>query len=516
MFTLTYIGHAGWVCTNKGFKCAFDPWISEAGAFLDQWYPFPDNSNVDIQEVFSDLDFLYISHAHEDHLSENTLKYADRETRVLIPDFKDKTLANKLKSLGFKNIDVVPAGELITIKGIDIKLIKDEAFIYNDSAILLSDGSQKVLNLNDCHADFSTLKQNVGDVDLLLLQASSANYWPCAYEYEEGVKRKLGKKKRENTSFRAQKYAEILNARMTIPNAGPPVIRGETFKEWNFNRREEWNPFCLADDSCRFLASQGINSQFLLPLDKVQVAEEITFDLNEEFRREVYEDVDGYTEKYLRKIESNPHPSSTVSEQEMSEAVSKFLKQVAVLSKVSKFYIKKIDFPILFDFKHLGKWIVDFSTPAVVHEYTDQEHCYYFEMDPASVALTFRESSVDFEHYLLGCDFKCSRDPDTYNEFLFTTLKNFDSRRFKMSESLYADMNNVLDELFIMNHDGKEYEVQKYCPHMFADMEEAGYVDEDNNLVCPLHNWKFNLETGECVDKKDYCIKVQKRSKDDE
>ena len=51
---------------------------------------------------------------------------------------------------------------------------------------------------------------------------------------------------------------------------------------------------------------------------------------------------------------------------------------------------------------------------------------------------------------------------------------------------------------------------------MFADLEQAGYVDEDDNLVCPLHNWKFNIKTGECVDKKDYCIKIQERNKGDE
>ena len=516
MFSLTYIGHAGWICSTRDFKCAFDPWLAEAGAFLDQWYPFPDNTNVDPHEVFKDLDFLYISHAHEDHLSENTLRYASRDTKIIIPDFRDKTLHDKLSSLGFRSIHAVKEDEVVSMKGIDVRVIKDEAFIYNDSAILITDGSQKILNLNDCHADFSSLRREVGDIDLLLLQASSANYWPCAYDYEETTKRKLGQKKRENTAFRAQKYAKILNARMTIPNAGPPVVRGEKFRRWNFDRREIWNPFCLVDDSCKFLTSQGVPSQFLLPLDKVFVSEEITFDLDKDLRSRVYDNVDKYTEGYLKKIEANPHPTRTVTEDEMKKSVSKFLRQAKKISRISKFYTKKIDFPILFDFKHLGKKVVDFRSEEVVQEYDGQNCGYYFEMDPASVALTFREESVDFEHYLLGCDFECSRDPDTYNEFLFTTLKNFDTKRFMMSESLYADMNNVLDELFVMNHEGKEYEVQRYCPHMFADLEQAGYVDEDDNLVCPLHNWKFNIKTGECVDKKGYCIKIQERNKDDE
>lgn len=516
MFELTYIGHAGWVCENNNFKCVFDPWVANVGAFFDQWYPFPDNANVDIKDVFSNLDFIYISHAHEDHLSEATLEHADKKTKIIIPDFRDKTLHNKLKSMGFKNICIIQEGQTIAVKGVEISVIKDEAFIYNDSAILLSDGEHKILNLNDCHADFSALKKEVGNVDLLLLQASSANYWPISYDYDVDTKRKYGQKKRENTFFRAKKYATILNARMTIPNAGPPVIRGAKRREWNFNRREKWNPFCLADDSCKLLNDNGLNAQFMLPLDKVTVSQEIQFSLDEEFRKEVYQKTQEYTEKYLQKIEAKPHVTEAISDDESRAAVKSFLKQVKRIAKISKFYTKRIDFPILFDFNSCGSWIVDFSKGDIVQEYVGQKHGYYFEMKPEFVALAFREESVDFEHYLLGCDFTCSRDPDTYNEFLFTTLKNFDTKRFMMSESLYADMNNVLDELFILEHEGEKYEVQKYCPHMFADLEEAGYIDEDNNLVCPLHNWKFNLGDGSCVGRKDYCIKIQKRSNDNE
>ena len=58
------------------------------------------------------------------------------------------------------------------------------------------------------------------------------------------------------------------------------------------------------------------------------------------------------------------------------------------------------------------------------------------------------------------------------------------------------------EENFILEHKGDKYKVQKYCPHMLADLETTGFVDENDNLVCPLHNWKFNLKTGECKNSK--------------
>ena len=37
--------------------------------------------------------------------------------------------------------------------------------------------------------------------------------------------------------------------------------------------------------------------------------------------------------------------------------------------------------------------------------------------------------------------------------------------------------------------------VNRYCPHQKADLCNAE-IDADNNLICPVHSWKFNLNKG--------------------
>ena len=54
MDNLTYLGHAGWLYEDEDIKCVFDPWNSNSGAFLDSWYPFPDNNNIDFKNTLKD------------------------------------------------------------------------------------------------------------------------------------------------------------------------------------------------------------------------------------------------------------------------------------------------------------------------------------------------------------------------------------------------------------------------------------------------------------------------------
>jgi UDP-MurNAc hydroxylase len=43
-----------------------------------------------------------------------------------------------------------------------------------------------------------------------------------------------------------------------------------------------------------------------------------------------------------------------------------------------------------------------------------------------------------------------------------------------------------------------DYLVQKRCPHLRADLERFGTV-EDGILECKVHHWRFELETGRCL-----------------
>lgn len=54
--------------------------------------------------------------------------------------------------------------------------------------------------------------------------------------------------------------------------------------------------------------------------------------------------------------------------------------------------------------------------------------------------------------------------------------------------------------------DGKSYVMDAYCPHLGANLAIGGHV-EKNCITCPFHGWKYEGETGLCVNRKKFCDK---------
>ncbi|MFT5350115.1 MAG: nitrite reductase/ring-hydroxylating ferredoxin subunit/alkylhydroperoxidase [Planctomycetota bacterium] len=86
-----------------------------------------------------------------------------------------------------------------------------------------------------------------------------------------------------------------------------------------------------------------------------------------------------------------------------------------------------------------------------------------------------------------------------------------------------ADWHNVMEESelkrganFIENCDGRDLYVYKdkvnisvydsRCPHQATAIPESGL--RGLKLTCPLHEWRFDLKTGACVDKGDKPLSV--------
>ncbi|MBL7788925.1 MAG: Rieske (2Fe-2S) protein [Chitinophagales bacterium] len=58
-------------------------------------------------------------------------------------------------------------------------------------------------------------------------------------------------------------------------------------------------------------------------------------------------------------------------------------------------------------------------------------------------------------------------------------------------------------EYCIVNLDGKIYAIDNICPHQGASLSLGEIKGEE--IICPLHQWRFNVKTGACNVEK-YCV----------
>ena len=58
------------------------------------------------------------------------------------------------------------------------------------------------------------------------------------------------------------------------------------------------------------------------------------------------------------------------------------------------------------------------------------------------------------------------------------------------------------------------YVVQRRCPHRNADLSVFGEIESEDGrdvLVCTLHGWKFDCDTGRCLTSADHPLDIRRR-----
>jgi len=137
---VTFIGHASVLIETAGISVLSDPWW-RGPCFGAQWWNRPE---PDLSAIPEALDYVYISHGHEDHLHPGTLKTLSRETTILVSS--RLSLSGVLTDLGFKVIEVEPD---------EPTKLSEEVSVYiwpthgDDTLFVLRDHSEILINLND-------------------------------------------------------------------------------------------------------------------------------------------------------------------------------------------------------------------------------------------------------------------------------------------------------------------------------------------------------------------------------
>lgn len=508
----TSIGHAGIFIEARQGTILCDPWFNPA--FFGSWFVFPRNDQLPhpLRDEILHPSYLYISHLHGDHLDEKWLREnIPRHTPVLLPGFPTNELERRLRSLGFDTFVHTEDGiETDLGDGLTIAIHVETSITdgpAGDSALVVSDGVHRIVDQNDCRPSNLDALRSHGPVDQHWLQFSGAIWYPMVYEESPETMRQLIDLKVESQFSRALRYVEALDARAVVPSAGPPCFLDPDLFHLNVIDGDELSIFPDQTAFANRLAAIGRHSVTNIPGTTVECGSESAprHPISEDDVREIFT----HKREYLRRYQNDYLPYLTELKESWAKPAPNLVGRLKAwwepLMALAPTLCDAIGAACLLQAGDT-EILIDFPNRRV-SAHQGEQFGFRFDIDRRLVETVVAQNAVDWSDKLfLSCRFGAWRS-GAYNEYLYNFFKSLSVERMQRTEA--EAVRKIAppppsDEIRIGDHI-----VERYCPHRRADLSVFGETD-GTTLVCTLHGWKFDLETGNCLTADDRRLRVRR------
>ena len=246
---LTFLQSSSYILEHNGVKILNDPWLVD-GEYYGSWAhypPFDFNPND-----YSDIDYVFISHIHPDHISLKTLNQLNKDIPVLIHKFQTKFLKKNIENLGFSTIEIEHNQRTKLKDDLYINILAadncnpelcgkflgcgtaENKFkeMYFDSICVVDNNTEVVVNINDCpyelaQATLSLILEKYKKIDLLLVGYAGAGPFPQCFEMDDKSKINFAEKKRLQFLTQAEKFINLFKPEYFMPFAGRYVLSGK-------------------------------------------------------------------------------------------------------------------------------------------------------------------------------------------------------------------------------------------------------------------------------------------------
>jgi UDP-MurNAc hydroxylase len=472
----TFWGHNCFLIETDHEALLIDPWLNDTGAFFGSWHQWPPNGHLRgaVQKRSAEKDLsIFITHEHQDHFDKETLRALSSHPQctVYIPAYKDKFLLEALRGMNLHAVEVAE-GETVGTK-IQFRIFIDDGGINHDSAIFVSAPGFTFFNQNDCKLfdRLPLLARALGPVDYYSVQFSGANWHPACFELPDDQRRLVAKKKVVSKLRNVLGGARVLAPRFFVPAAGPAFF---PFLDPALNAGDG-TIFIHQDELDRYLRQNGVaNVLYPRPGERIEAGANrapITGPSPDQLRayranhRDMWEEID-----------------DTFSKERFAQTLQRRLDLIGDIALPP-------DTPaVAFNWGDAeDDWLlVDLVGKSLVASSLAQPPCLILKAGTRYFSLMC--GSERWQDIALTMQATVQRVPDVYNTianiFLFADESN-------LAESLVQSL-NLSKERIVIQHKGQQYEINRYCPHQGGDLAYA-LIDDDLNVVCPRHSWRFDL-----------------------
>ena len=512
----TSIGHAGILVDTLDGSIVCDPWFQPQ--FFGSWFVFPRNDQLsaELMQRICNPKFLYISHIHADHLDEEWLAAnMNKDTTVLIPGYPTRELERIMLRLGFHNVVRTFDGEEVVLGPNLTVAIHCETSMTDgpggDSALMVSDGTGRLVNQNDCRtSDLDALRRH-GPVDLHWLQYSGAIWYPMVYEETAEQMRTLVDAKVASQFQRAMRYVEAIDARAVVPSAGPPAFLDPELFQFNVVNGDELSIF---PDQLAFLSrlkAVGRHGILAIPGTEIDVSADLA--VMHPKPQAAIDAIFADKASYLRDYQADWLPWLERSKAAWHAPTTDLLGTLKAwwepLMEMAPTLCDAVGAVCVVQTGELSI-AIDFPKRTVRAAVPGEAHSFRFTIQRELVETVAAQRANDWSNALfLSCRFAAWRD-GPFNEYLYNFFKSLSVERMRRAEAealrkLDPDRGGLAEQEFEI--DG--WIVERTCPHRQADLKVFGEIDGDE-FVCTMHGWRFDLVTGICRNAADHRLRVRR------
>ena len=317
---LTYFQSSSVILEHEGIKIFTDPWLID-GELYGSWSHYPP-LNVK-PEQFNDVDYIYLSHIHQDHFSQKTLSQMNKKILVIIHNFASKVMKNNIEKLGFKVMELKHNQRTHLKNNVYINILAadncDPQLCYKyfgcaplevkfgstsiDTMCVIDNGDQVVVNTNDCPFDLAQtsakiIKDFYKNVDLLLVGYTSASAYPQCFVMSSENKDKAMSVLKQEFLSKAEKYINLFEPKYFLPFAGRYTLTGKLAALNDYRGVTE-----LDDAYDYFITSPKIDQQ---KNKCIILNSEVSFDITSGITEKPYERIDVQEKnEYIKNVLSN-------------------------------------------------------------------------------------------------------------------------------------------------------------------------------------------------------------------
>ncbi|MES2962921.1 MAG: MBL fold metallo-hydrolase, partial [Bdellovibrionota bacterium] len=184
----SYVGHASALIEHQGKRLLFDPWLA-GPVYWGAWWHFP---HAQFDESIFNVDYIYITHWHFDHMHAESLQRFNRNAHLILPKFPVSGLPGPLRDLGFSKMTELDNAETFELSP-GFRLSSYQVQLQDDStAIVECDVPGRdpvvIVNLNDSKplpSTWNRITRKFPKVEMMLRSHSPAWSYPTAYSFED-------------------------------------------------------------------------------------------------------------------------------------------------------------------------------------------------------------------------------------------------------------------------------------------------------------------------------------------